>query len=152
MNQLILFTAQYLYIFSIIILGLYFLLLAKEKKIGFLLFSGADLGITYLIGLLAGSLYYNPRPFVAQHIIPLFAHAPDNGFPSDHVLLAGALASIVFCYNRKLGILLYLIALVIGVARVLSGVHHWLDIIGSLIITIAVCFVVYRIAHKYFYV
>ncbi len=152
MNQLLLFGAKYLYIFAIIISAIYFFSLAKDRKKGFLLFAGIDLAATYIAGLLAGHLYYNPRPFVTEHITPLFYHAPDNGFPSDHVLLTGALASIVFCYNRKLGVALYIIALVVGASRVLAGVHHWLDIIGALIVAIVITTIVYRIMHKYLYV
>lgn len=152
MKSIILFGAQYLYIASTVIFGIYFLLLPNVKKINFALFSGVDLVITYLVGLLVGNLFYNPRPFVSEHITPLFSHAPDNGFPSDHVLLTGALASIIFCYNRKLGIALYVIAILVGASRVLSGVHHWLDIFGALAVGIVSAAVIYHSLRKYLYV
>ena len=41
---------------------------------------------------LGGHFYYDTRPFVRDHVKPLFAHAPDNGFPSDHALLTSFLA------------------------------------------------------------
>jgi hypothetical protein len=37
----------------------------------------AGLGLTAL----AGALYYDPRPFVVQHIHPLFAMRPTTAFP-----------------------------------------------------------------------
>lgn len=146
-----LFGAQYLFVVSLLVFGLYFYAVPRDKKINFLVFSGLDLALTYLTGLLAGRLYNNPRPFVSEHITPLFSHVADNGFPSDHILLTGALASIIFCYNRKLGIALYAVALVVGASRVVAGVHHWIDILGALAITILVGTAVYRTMRKHIY-
>ena len=42
-----------------------------------------------------------PRPFVVQHVAPLFPRDADNGFPSDHTLLATFFAVCVFFYSRK---------------------------------------------------
>jgi undecaprenyl-diphosphatase len=58
----------------------------------------------------------------------------DNGFPSDHTLLATAIAFAIFHFNKKLGLFLFLLAVLVGVARILAGVHHAADIAGSLII------------------
>jgi undecaprenyl-diphosphatase len=94
--------------------------------------------VSYIISRIAGALYFDPRPFVVGHFIPLIAHAADNGFPSDHVLLTGALAMIVWFYNKKLSIVLWVLALLIGWARVYVGIHHTADIVGSIVIVLAV--------------
>ncbi|WP_419188808.1 phosphatase PAP2 family protein [Enhydrobacter aerosaccus] len=64
------------------------------------------------------------------------AHTPDNGFPSDHTLLLSALAALASCWNGRLSLLLWFIALLVGAARVYVGLHHPVDILGSILIAI----------------
>lgn len=68
---------------------------------------------------------------MVNDIAPLFPHSIDNGFPSEHVLLAIVVAGVVFAYNRKLGVILAILGLVVGSARVIANVHHPIDIIGG---------------------
>ena len=130
MDAVIVAVAQYLYLVPVALFILYGL--ATKRKKEFFLFSLFVLPTSYLLGLLAGHLFYDPRPFVADpSVIPLFSHAPDNGFPSDHALLTGTLAAIVSAFNAPLAALLWLLAFLVGGARVLANVHHALDIAGS---------------------
>ena len=55
-----------------------------------------SLPLTYVLGVIARSLYFNPRPFMVSGVEPLISHAADNGFPSDHTLLLASIASLVF--------------------------------------------------------
>jgi len=99
----------------------------------------------YVVAKLAGLLFYNTRPFVVSNFAPLIFHLPDNGFPSDHTLLVGAVSTIIFFYNKKLGIILWAISILVGISRVLAGVHHTVDIIGSVVIAVVVGIVIYEI-------
>ncbi len=141
MSQLIIFLAQYFIVIDLLLAGIYVIYLFKNKKTIFIKLaklSILSLPISYLSAKILQHVINDPRPFVVNHAIkPLFAHAPDNGFPSDHTLLTMTVAAIIFSYNRKLGILLALFSLVIGFARVAAGVHHSLDIIGAAVIAIA---------------
>ncbi|MDE2071501.1 MAG: phosphatase PAP2 family protein [Patescibacteria group bacterium] len=101
-----------------------------------LLFALCSLALSYALGILGGHLWYNARPFMSDGIQPLFTHAANNGFPSDHTLLGVAVASIVFAWNRTLGVVLLILALWVGAARVLSGIHHIVDILGAAVIAI----------------
>ena len=87
-----------------------------------------------IIAYIAGKLYYNPRPFVVEHFTPLIAHTNSNGFPSDHTLLAASLGFSALLVSRTFGIGILLLAIAIGTARVLAGVHHPLDVAASLAI------------------
>ncbi len=151
MNFLITFTAQYVFLASVIIFLIYvFYIWTKERKkfISFLLLSVISFALSLIVAKILGHFIYDPRPFVTEHVKPLFAHAPDNGFPSDHTLLTAAIASVVFAYNKKLGILLYVISLAIGVSRILAQIHHPLDIIGSFVIAIVVTYFSYLLLKK----
>ncbi|HEV2340114.1 MAG TPA: phosphatase PAP2 family protein [Patescibacteria group bacterium] len=146
MNLIIILIAQYLFWVSIAIFVLYLGYLWKNKTAK--LFSLVTLTVisfplTYIIAKISGYFINDPRPFVVEHIKPLIPHAADNGFPSDHMLLTMALASVVFVYNRKLGITLTIVALCVGTARILAHIHHVEDILGSAVIAICATFAVY---------
>jgi undecaprenyl-diphosphatase len=83
----------------------------------------------------AGMVHTDPRPFV-QHPAtkPLFPHPPDNGFPSDHTALTFAIAVLVTCYRRAIGVALIVVSLGIGAARVAAHVHHVQDIVAAVVI------------------
>jgi len=146
MDSLIIFGAKYLFILPVAIIAVYFLLSSRKRQMA--VFAILDLVLTYAAGKGLNRVIIDPRPFVSEQVTPLIAHAPDNGFPSDHTLLVAALAGILFCYNRALGILVYVLALLIGASRVLAGVHHWEDIIGSLVIAIVSTAIIYLLTRR----
>jgi membrane-associated phospholipid phosphatase len=92
--------------------------------------------IAFILGLIAGSLYYNPRPFVVEPVQPLFPYQPNNGFPSEHTLVAMVIAGAIFAYRQKSGILLVILGILIGVSRVIANVHHPVDIIGGVAVAV----------------
>ncbi len=139
------FCAEYLFILPIIILGAYFFIQPRKSWKGMAAFAISSGLLAYVIGLIGGWLYFDPRPFVVEHFIPLVLHIPDNGFPSDHVLLTAVIAMIGMKWNRKLGIALWILALLIAVARVYVGVHYPIDVIGSIAIAIFAAWAVTRI-------
>lgn len=148
MDAFFIFVAKYLVGFSIVIGGFYFLVqprLLRKKILLLAIISGLLAGV---IALIASRLYVDPRPFVVGNFIPLIAHAPDNGFPSDHALLTGWIASVVFAYRKRVGLLLWGIAILVGVARVYVGVHHPIDIIGAFVICLVATVVGYRLTER----
>lgn len=134
MDAIFIVCAKYLIAVPVIILGVYFLRQPRSTMREMALFALASLVLVYVAGLLAAFAYYDPRPFVVGNFTPLIAHAADNGFPSDHALLAAALAMVGLYWNKKLGLWLAAVAVVIGIARVYVGVHHPLDIAASFVI------------------
>lgn len=102
----------------------------RAKK--YLLILGMIAGaIALALGRLIALFYFDPRPFVTGHFVPLIPHEPDNGFPSDHTLLGAAVAAGVTACNRRLGIALWIITALVAAARVGSGLHHPIDVAGS---------------------
>lgn len=86
-NIILIFSAKYLLVLPAIILGIYFLLQSKQVQKNILIFAIPSLLLTYLLGLLAGHLYYDPRPFVVGNFTPLIPHTPDNGIPLEVTLI-----------------------------------------------------------------
>lgn len=140
MNYIIIFSAKYLYLIAILIAALVWLRTAKKIKLEILKLAIVNLPISFILGRIAGLIFYNPRPFIAENIMPLMPHAADNGFPSDHTLLIATIAFCIISYNKRYGIILLIFALVVGLSRVIAKIHYPLDILGSFIISfIAFC-------------
>ncbi len=147
MTAIIVFAAKYLIVLPVVIaIGYIFI---TNRKRDYLTYAVIVLIVSYAFGFAAGQLYNNPLPFVVENVAPLIAHVANNGFPSDHVLLAGALAGIVTAFNLPLGIFLWLIAVLIGIGRVLALVHHPIDIIASLLIAALSALLVWRLRHRF---
>jgi len=149
MTVLITITAQYL-IFVVVLIAIIVALLS-EKKVRWSIIKLALLsfGLAFLIAYIAGLLYYNDRPFVVEHIEPLISHQPDNGFPSDHTLAAMTAAAVIFVYRRKLGILLGVLGLLVGIARIMAHLHYPVDIVASVFIAVIATFCAWLILKKF---
>ncbi|MGH3429101.1 MAG: phosphatase PAP2 family protein [Terriglobales bacterium] len=79
------------------------------------------------------SLEHVRRPFtVAPHSLLLIRHAADYGFPSDHAVMAGAVAAGLFTIHRWLGVTALGAALFMAFARVYVGVHWPADVAAGL--------------------
>ena len=142
MNELIILTAKYVFLVSIIVWFGYLFTLEKGNKRTFLLRTLAAAALAYGLAKLAGQFYFDARPFVSDHITPRLLHANDNGFPSDHTLITSLLGFVILTKHRTLGVIVLLVALAVGASRVAAGIHHPLDIAGSFVISaIAVGFV-----------
>jgi undecaprenyl-diphosphatase len=102
--------------------------------------------LAVVLAVIAGHLYYDPRPFVTHHLVPLIAHAADNGFPSDHALLTAFLAFTMLLYSKRTGVFLLVIALLVSWARVAAHIHNPRDIVGSFVIAAVAVIVVQVIA------
>ena len=84
------------------------------------------------------------RPFVAHpHAELLISHARDAGFPSDHATGAFAIAMGMWLYDRTIGALLFVLALIVAFARVYVGVHYPSDVVGGALIGMAVALLLY---------
>ncbi len=88
-------------------------------------------------------IFAHPRPFMAlSEITPLFSFGSNDSFPSGHATVFSALALATFFEHKKLGFIYIIAALLIGLARAISGVHYVHDIlagflVGSLLVLIS---------------
>jgi len=136
MNELAIIIAKYFIILSVLVaVFLLFRLRGKYKKLEYVFYIVVGGALCYLLAKLGGLLISDPRPFVVGHFTPLISHAADNGFPSDHTLLASFIGWVALYYSRKIGVIALILAALIGLARVYVGVHHLEDIIGSFVIS-----------------
>lgn len=88
------------------------------------------------------------RPCHALHIHSLLSCASDYSFPSDHAVIAGALAMGLLLFRLRLGLLATLLALLLAFARVYVGVHYPADVVAGLLMGAAIAIVVWVVLHR----
>jgi undecaprenyl-diphosphatase len=148
MDQVFIFCAQYLYFLVFLIAGIFFLRQKRAIQIRMIIFGSLSAIISYIISVIAGKLYFDPRPFVEGHFTPLIAHDTENGFPSDHVLLVSCVAAVMTVFNKKLAAILWFLTIIVAISRVWVGVHHYIDVTASILISILVTSILYSFLKK----
>lgn len=131
-NSLIVFAAQYLFFLLPILAAIIFFLLPRAERKKYFISLALGGICAFLLAKLASYFFFDPRPFVSGHVVPLFPHVPDNGFPSDHTTFGTTFAFVSLFYARKWGLVMVPIAVLVGAARVFAHVHSWIDIIGGI--------------------
>jgi undecaprenyl-diphosphatase len=142
-TPMIIFAAKYLLYVILAIAFAWFLRQprARQKEV---VIAGALMAlIAFALARIASLSYVDPRPFVTDHVLPLFPHAADNGFPSDHALLGAVVSLTLFRYGRRIGSVLLFLTLCVGLARVAANVHHLIDVAGSFLIAFVAYAIVY---------
>lgn len=140
---MIVFAATYLYLAIPVLVAVFFLLQPRATQRRMALFAVALLPLAYVAAKLASLLFYDARPFVTGNFVPLIPHAADNGFPSDHTLLGAALSTLLVPFSKTVSSIAWILTIGVGVARVYAGIHHPIDIIGSIVIAATVGAIVY---------
>ncbi|MEK7566777.1 MAG: phosphatase PAP2 family protein [Patescibacteria group bacterium] len=122
----------------------------RAKKMVFLALASGVLS-RFIIADAIRFFYDRPRPFeVLDGVYQLIGHSGGGSFPSGHATFFFALAGAVFIYYRKWGILFYLLALAMGISRVIAGVHWPSDILGGAVIGILSAYLVFYLTKNYY--
>lgn len=91
--------------------------------------------IIWSISQVINDIFPTPRPFLTlKDANILFESGAYDSFPSGHVVFMFTLALMSFFYSRKLFTSLLIGAFIIGIARVMAGVHWPIDIIGAFVL------------------
>jgi membrane-associated phospholipid phosphatase len=139
MHELVIIVARFLVAIPPLVGLALFLSLKKAQRPGFVVYALLSVAITVLLVKVASSLHQDPRPFFRDGVQPYFKSSVDNGFPSDHTVFSAVIAGIVVPYWFKTGMALVGLAVLIGAARVVAGVHHGIDIVAGMIIAGVAC-------------
>jgi membrane-associated phospholipid phosphatase len=135
-DSVITFVAQYLLFIMVAAFAAFWLFSTDwpgKLRLGGAAVIGLVLALVFL--LVAAKLHSDPRPFVQNpRLHPLFAHARDNGFPSDHSIAAGLITGLVLFRSRLWGAVFAVAAFCVAAARVAAHVHHVQDVVAGLIL------------------
>ena len=128
----------------IMISSIGWLWIKREKKAALLTFLSAGLG--WSISQAIKHFYPTPRPYLREGVSALIPDPPTDGsFPSGHTTTAFAIATCIFIFNRKWGIVAYLFALAVGILRIMVRVHYGIDIAGGIILGISVSWILNKL-------
>lgn len=144
LDYFFIFGAKYLFVLVLLIALIAFWRADRSLQRQLFILCLVSFPLVFMVARITSGFYYNPRPFVVGNFTPLVAHAPDNGFPSDHLLLLSSVSILFYLLRRKISYWLIAITALVAVSRVYVGVHHTLDILGSVVISASVIFLVYK--------
>jgi len=86
------------------------------------------------------------RPYTAlPKSLVLVSHSTDFSFPSDHAVMAGAVAAGLWLVDRRLGLVAAALAVLMAATRVYVGAHYPGDVLAGLALGAAVAFVFVRL-------
>ena len=87
----------------------------------------------YVLGTLLRAAINRPRPYEALNFTPLFPKdTKGQSMPSRHCFSAAAIAVVALHCNLPLGVVLAVLAVLIAVSRVITGVHYISDVLAGL--------------------
>lgn len=116
----------------------------KWKEIVLVFFSGI---FAWCIAQIIKLLVHAPRPYLEfPNNVASLIQKTDFSFPSGHATFYMALAFAIFFSHKKAGYIFIFFALLIGIARIVAGVHFPIDILGGFALGILTAYLV-----KYFY-
>lgn len=113
--------------------------LKKKKEI---LSVFATSGLAWVLAFVLKSLFATERPFVLLSQVDPLLRESGYAFPSGHATFFSALAFSIFFLHKNIGYCFMLFALVIGVARIMLGVHFPGDILGGFVLGALVAYAV----------
>jgi undecaprenyl-diphosphatase len=158
-DNLVVFFAEY-FPYLVILLAIIFLLshhdvlTSKNKfkdsihKWKEILFVSLSIILAWISSILLKIVFHVSRPFIVfPNIVPLFRET-DFSFPSGHATFFMAVAVAIFLYHKKMGYLFIFFAVLIGVARVIAGVHFPIDILGGYLVGFIISYLLIKLSKK----
>lgn len=144
-DRLIVFFARD-FAYLLVIVFLIWLWIAKmPKKEKVLFFLSTCIAESISLGIFTQSarlFYHHLRPYLAIPSVTALLTETTYSFPSGHTVFFFTLSALLYQHNRMLGRLFFLSSVIIGLTRVIAGVHYPLDILGGAVLGLLVGFCV----------
>ncbi len=114
-------------------------LMEKKKEVSIAFLAGI---LAWVVSKILKLIIHTPRPFdMSPQVHSLFTET-GYAFPSGHATFFMALAVSIYFYHKKAGYWFILFAVVIGLARIMAGVHFPVDILGGFILGAVIAYFV----------
>lgn len=158
-DKIAVFITDHLIYIMLVVISIYFLIdikdlhrkidlsFIKEKIKNFIPVLATGI-LAWGMGNLLKSIFKVNRPFITFTEVRTLVPESGFSFPSLHSTLITALAFAVYFKNKKFGYICLFIALLIGLSRVVVGVHYPLDVLGGFILGFIVAYIVHIISNK----
>jgi len=137
-DKIVIFFADTFPYIVILLAVIYLFFYKKNWKDFFIVFISS--GFAWFLAYVLKFLFHTGRPFdIFPKVISLFPET-SYAFPSGHATFFMALAFTLFFSHKKIGYLFIFFALLIGIARIIAGVHFPIDILGGFALGFAIAF------------
>lgn len=143
-TKLVVFCAQYLvFVMALAWLGAAFMA-RRQLTLDALVRIAVMVVVALIAAKVLNHVVTDTRPYLisADHETALTTVSSDNGFPSDHALLAAAIAASLWWINRRLIWPFAVLTVFVMLGRLGIGAHHTLDVLGSVAIVVIVAAIV----------
>ena len=137
---------------------LFFKQLAKHPVYGIWFVTVSSLIISYALKEVIQFVYFNPRPEFVLDITPIIKSKYSASFPSGHTIGMMSISWSIYLFvaqnfkekkYKLLAISLLLLSILSAVCRICVGIHWPLDILGGIIISYIVSFIIIMIYNKF---
>lgn len=159
LDGLIIFFAKY-FPFLVLIFAIFFLLLHHEvltfknqfknftKRWREIFFVSFSVIFAWVSSLVLKLIFQVPRPFIKfSNINPLITPM-DYSFPSGHSAFFMAIAVAIFLCHKRVGYIFIICAILIGLSRIVAGIHFPLDVFVGWILGGSISFLFIKIFKK----
>ncbi|OGM33503.1 hypothetical protein A2803_04895 [Candidatus Woesebacteria bacterium RIFCSPHIGHO2_01_FULL_44_21] len=120
--------------------------IARRKELAWhALFSALS---AFVFSLILKELFLVPRPYMYGGY-PSAGLSEFSSLPSVHAAVAFSLATSVTLHQKSIGVLLFTVAALLGVGRVLANVHYPLDIALGVLIGVLTSLIFNKIHIKF---
>jgi len=141
----------FLFIGSVIFLSLHVHRKNMNKNMAFrvkeIIFVLASVFIAWIFIIFLKSLFGEPRPFLLFDITPLI-DISSPAFPSGHAAFFMALATAMSLFHSGSAWIFIPAAILIGISRIIVGVHFPADVIAGWILGFGLAFIFYYLLQK----
>lgn len=138
--------------YTLYVVGIIFLILLIWKKNRLMVISAAVSVVLsrLIIAEIIKNFLHQARPYIVLETInKLIVENKDfQSFPSGHAAIFFAIAMAVYFFNKKLGIIFFISAILISVARIFVGVHWPSDILAGAVIGIISAIIINKLFFK----
>lgn len=141
--------------YSLYVVGVVFLILLIWKKNRLMVVSSVISVVLsrLVIAEIIKNFLHQPRPYIVlETASKLIVENKDfQSFPSGHAAIFFAIATAVYFFNKKLGIVFFITAILVGIARIFVGVHWPSDILAGAVIGIISGIIINKLFFKKYY-
>lgn len=135
------------YMVYVLLLAVIIFWFSRQRENRIMVISGiCTIVLAYLLGRFAGLFHHNLQPFAElQNVNQLVQHKINNSFPSDHTMTFFALCTIFWLFKKPMRYGWMALAVLVGMARIMVGVHYPLDVTVGALIGIVSAFLSFKI-------
>jgi undecaprenyl-diphosphatase len=148
LDRFFIFWARDFIICFLVFFGILFLVPSLAQLFGLsrysLIASGLIGMFSWVAAVLIKTIYFTERPYLNKRTKALLKKKKnDPAFPSGHTTPMFAIGTIIFYFSPILGSIILVMALIMGICRVITGLHWPIDIVGGAVLGWLLSFLFY---------